>query len=362
MKTDLAALKASLNGLVEKIHKFPPLSASSADISERFDATAYVKTKAAKDALDNLARRASEFGDLDLALDMPKAIGDKVVAIIAQVQKILQEIEHAVRKQKGNEVVQRNGDDWFDGLPKRIEKEEGQLVELLLPWKQKASAEMVAVLNEASARAKETENKLAAVEEAASQIQRQLEAKTKEAAATVLSEVNIQEIDSSIAAHETSARYWLIAFVGAGLLAFRLIIWMFSEGDNLLWPTCLEVRFKASPTDPTLAQAVMSSIGKLVIASFTFGLLLITSRIYQTHAHNAIVNRHRRAAFISYQKLYSVIKDDPDSRQILVQQAATAIFGHTATGFLQKGSQEFGMSASILQEGLKAIRTPSSSS
>ncbi|WP_395747274.1 hypothetical protein [Prosthecobacter sp.] len=356
MSVDIETLNSSLRGLIDRIGKFPSVSAPNIDISERFDATAHSKTKDAKSSLDALATRLKKLGEFDSNSEVPSAIVSKINKLIKSVQNILDEIERNIRKPQGNETVQRVGDEWYTELTARIQHCEGELLQILLPWKQVANADIVTSLEAASQKAKDTESKLAHVEDTALRVQKQLEERTREAAATVLSEANLKEIDESILTHEQSARQWLIAFGCAGLLALRLMIWIFSEGDNLAWPFPCLVQFRAAPVDPTLAQALMSSIGKIIVASFGFGLLVLTSRVYQTHSHNAIVNRHRRAAFVSYQRLYTIIKDDEDSRKIVVQQAAAAIFGHTATGFLQKGSSEFAMGSLMIQEALKAVR------
>ena len=73
----------------------------------------------------------------------------------------------------------------------------------------------------------------------------------------------------------------------------------------------------------------------LIFAGLSF-MILLCARSYSANRHNAVVNRHRQDALLTYQALVEAAKDTTN-RDVILQQAATCIFGPQATGFTKDG-------------------------
>jgi hypothetical protein len=57
----------------------------------------------------------------------------------------------------------------------------------------------------------------------------------KEAAAYVLSDISVHELDDTIAHHRKAARCWLSVLLISALIAFRIAWWVNIPGDKILW-------------------------------------------------------------------------------------------------------------------------------
>ena len=65
-------------------------------------------------------------------------------------------------------------------------------------------------------------------------------------------------------------------------------------------------------------------------------LLILCARNYLNHKHNAIVNKHRQNALMTYRTMVDAT-DDPGSREAVLIQAAACIYGMENTGYAPKG-------------------------
>ena len=99
-------------------------------------------------------------------------------------------------------------------------------------------------------------------------------------------------------------------------------------------------------------------VGKLLIASFAIGVLLISTRMYQTHGHNLVVNEQRKLAFIAFRKMLASLPANTDAggREQLIRTAAQSIFDHGSSGFLPKGTNEFMPLVSAFMDSSKAAK------
>lgn len=87
---------------------------------------------------------------------------------------------------------------------------------------------------------------------------------------------------------------------------------------------------------------------KILIFTTLGYMLLMAARNYTTHKHNAVVNRHRQNALLTYRALVTA-GDDSGTQDIVLAHAAACIFSPQETGF-SSGKSEAGIgSKSVLE-------------
>lgn len=96
------------------------------------------------------------------------------------------------------------------------------------------------------------------------------------------------------------------------------------------------------------AEAVQLMSSKFLIFAVLAYLLLMAAKNYASHKHNAVVNRHRQNALLTYRTLAEATAGQ-GTEDIVLAHAASCIFSPQDTGFTQgKGDQSSG-SKSILE-------------
>ena len=92
-------------------------------------------------------------------------------------------------------------------------------------------------------------------------------------------------------------------------------------------------------------EAVQFSLAKLAIFAAMGYVLVLCSRNFLSHTHNAIVNRHRQNALLTFQALANAAKEE-SKKDIILTHASACMFSPQETGFT-KPSAEGG--ANIIQ-------------
>ncbi len=87
---------------------------------------------------------------------------------------------------------------------------------------------------------------------------------------------------------------------------------------------------------------------KVLIFSVLGYLLLMAARNYSTHKHNAVVNRHRQNALLTYRALVTAA-EDAGTQDIVLAHAASCIFSPQETGFSQSKADSGSGSKSVLE-------------
>lgn len=96
------------------------------------------------------------------------------------------------------------------------------------------------------------------------------------------------------------------------------------------------------------AEAIQLMSSKFLIFAVLAYLLLMAAKNYATHKHNAVVNRHRQNALLTYRALVEATAGQ-GTEDIVLAHAASCIFSPQETGFTQgKGDQSSG-SKSVLE-------------
>ena len=158
--------------------------------------------------------------------------------------------------------------------------------------------------------------------------------------------------------HKRSARIWLIVTVLLGLIGFFYILIWPPVMYELLHSYDLLVAGEVSTSDKSINspksenssnspvrslnlpkldpyEAVRTIAGKVIVITLLFYGLRITSRNYQAHRHNEIINRHR-ALSLSTCEAFIFAAKDPDLQQAVIRRTTECIFYMAPTGYLAK--------------------------
>lgn len=106
------------------------------------------------------------------------------------------------------------------------------------------------------------------------------------------------------------------------------------------------------PESPVEMLQLISS--KVLIFAVLGYLLLMASRNYTTHKHNAIVNRHRQNALLTYRSLVEA-SGESGTEDIVLAHAASCIFSPQETGFSTGKGESNSGSKSVLELLTKSV-------
>jgi hypothetical protein len=135
---------------------------------------------------------------------------------------------------------------------------------------------------------------------------------------------------------ETKAEVWLTRtyqFAG-GLGVFALVGLFLHRWEWLAPKSSIEV-----------FQFVTSKV--LIFALLGF-MLIMAARNYASHKHNAVVNRHRQNALLTYRALVAAAGEQ-GTEDIVLAHAAACIFAPQETGYSGSKSEGIGGSKSVLE-------------
>lgn len=123
--------------------------------------------------------------------------------------------------------------------------------------------------------------------------------------------------------HMKSASTWQTAtLVASGLLAVLAILSLFAHKLEMLKPT-------------DTFEAIQLLAAKLVIFGATGYLVVLCAKNFLSHTHNAIVNRHRQNALLTFQALVDAAKGE-DKKDIVLTHASACMFAPQDTGFTKQ--------------------------
>jgi hypothetical protein len=106
-----------------------------------------------------------------------------------------------------------------------------------------------------------------------------------------------------------------------------------------------------APTNSIESAQLISS--KLLIFAVLSYMLLLGARNYLSHKHNAVVNRHRQNALLTYKALADAAQAK-GAEDIVLAHAASCIFAPQETGYSKGGAESGGGSKSVLELLTKA--------
>jgi hypothetical protein len=124
--------------------------------------------------------------------------------------------------------------------------------------------------------------------------------------------------------HEKTAKRWLFAVWATAARTIVLAVGNLAIG---MWPRWAALTMPINTT--AAAQLIVS---KVVFFSILVSAVLWCGRMYRSHNHNAVVNRHRQNALSSFLTFVDST-DDPAVRHTVLVQATQAIFAPQHSGF-----------------------------
>jgi hypothetical protein len=186
---------------------------------------------------------------------------------------------------------------------------------------------------------REARSLVQSVSDRASELQEEMEKRKKEADAVleavrkVAAEQGVSQqaiyFRNAAESHDIGSQRWLKATVGLAVaLGIYAITTIFLHKIALLAPL--------NAYDTT--QLAVSKI--LVFLTISFCLIL-SSRNYLAHRHNAVVNRHRQNALATYEAIVKAVGQE-GNRDVVLAKAADCIFSTQPTGYGKTESTDGG--------------------
>jgi hypothetical protein len=130
------------------------------------------------------------------------------------------------------------------------------------------------------------------------------------------------QVKDEAQAQETLADKWLIyTYRFAAALGGFAILSLFLHKIEWIKPA----------SNGEMFQLITS---KVLIFTVLGYMLIMAARNYTTHKHNAVVNRHRQNALLTYRALVTAA-EETGTQDIVLAHAASCIFSPQDTGFSQ---------------------------
>jgi len=155
--------------------------------------------------------------------------------------------------------------------------------------------------------------------------------KDKESAAKILEDIRKTAAEQGVSQHaiyfkdaadqheaEATRWQWRTVVVAIGLALYALLSITFHKIPWLM------------PGDSY--QSVQLAVSKVLVFTVISYLLYLAGRIFISHKHNAIINRHRQNALLTYTALVDAAGNTPN-REVILVQAAACIFSPQGTGY-----------------------------
>ncbi|HEC13756.1 MAG TPA: hypothetical protein ENI80_11025 [Acidiferrobacteraceae bacterium] len=85
-------------------------------------------------------------------------------------------------------------------------------------------------------------------------------------------------------------------------------------------------------------ETVQMAVSKILIFSVISFILYLSSRNFLSHKHNAVVNRHRQNALMTYKTLVEAAGEKQQSSDAVLMHAAACIYAPQSTGYISGNS------------------------
>lgn len=109
----------------------------------------------------------------------------------------------------------------------------------------------------------------------------------------------------------------------------------------------------------TTYETVQMAISKILIFAVISFVLYLSAKNFLSHKHNAVVNRHRQNALMTYKTLVEAAGEKQQASDIVLIHAASCIYAPQSTGYSPSGDGS-GQGAKSVIELLSKPVTPSS--
>lgn len=95
-------------------------------------------------------------------------------------------------------------------------------------------------------------------------------------------------------------------------------------------------------------QSIQLGLSKLLIFAVISFMLYLSARNFLSHKHNAIVNKHRQNALMTYKALADAATAG-ENRDVVLTHAAACIFGPQPTGYSQDAGTDMAKATSVVE-------------
>jgi hypothetical protein len=95
-------------------------------------------------------------------------------------------------------------------------------------------------------------------------------------------------------------------------------------------------------------EAVQLSLGKILIFGVIAYMLFLCARNFLSHKHNAIVNKHRQNALLTFNALSEAARGE-DKRDVVLTHAAACIFSPQDTGYTKHGGSQDAVTTKLIE-------------
>jgi hypothetical protein len=97
-----------------------------------------------------------------------------------------------------------------------------------------------------------------------------------------------------------------------------------------------------------LYSAVQLAISKVLIFAVLSYVLYLSTKNYLAQKHNAVINKHRQNALMTYEALVDAAKET-SNREIILTHASACIFAPQPTGYTGGQSSEGPVAKSVVE-------------
>lgn len=95
-------------------------------------------------------------------------------------------------------------------------------------------------------------------------------------------------------------------------------------------------------------ESVQLAVSKVLIFAVISYMLYLAARNFLAHTHNAIVNKHRQNALMTFKALVDASKED-DNKDVVLTHAAACIFRPQTTGYSREGGSDAPSAKSVVE-------------
>jgi len=97
-----------------------------------------------------------------------------------------------------------------------------------------------------------------------------------------------------------------------------------------------------------LWESIQFTAGKLIIFFVLSYFLILCARNFLSHKHNAIINRHRQHALMTFKALVEAA-ERPEISDIVLHHAAQCIYAPQETGYIKAGDSGRASNTSVIE-------------
>ncbi len=140
---------------------------------------------------------------------------------------------------------------------------------------------------------------------------------------------SVKSFEEQAKKHRKLANQWFLGFVGSIIFTVIIVIFLFTEGFGFVPSLSLsDLKLKDD-----WGPIIQMSIFKLVLLSIAYLLVYQSIKNYKINCHLYVLNLHRQLTLSTY-PLMAKATDNQEQSNLIVGQAAKAIFEPGTTGYL----------------------------